>query len=200
MINQTSTQARVQLDFELGGERYRATRVVRRTKKGATTPEARLERGAEVLADDARGMTARVGELLGLDVEQFNKTVVLPQGRFAEFLHDKPADRQTTMRRLLDLGLYERMGKAARQRGNTARAQADGFGEDVAALAAALSDERRAELVAATTAVSGAQRVVAAGPRRRRAGRRPSWPPSRPAGATTTPHWRHWPRSCRRWG
>ena len=163
VINQTSTQARVQLDFELGGERYRATRVVRRTKKGATTPEARLERGAEVLADDARGMTTRVGELLGLDVEQFNKTVVLPQGRFAEFLHDKPADRQTTMRRLLDLGLYERMGKAARQRGNTARAQADGFGEDVAALAAALSDGRRAELVAATTAVSDAQRVVAAG-------------------------------------
>ena len=162
VINQTSTQARVQLDFELGRERYRATRVVRRTKRGATTPEARLERGAEVLADDARGMTARVGELLGLDVEQFNKTVVLPQGRFAEFLHDKPADRQTTMRRLLDLGLYERMGKAARQRGNTARAQADGFGEDVAELAAALSDERRAELVAATTALSDAQRVVAA--------------------------------------
>ena len=42
IINQMSSVAKVQLDFELHGEIYRATRVVRRTKTGATTPEARL--------------------------------------------------------------------------------------------------------------------------------------------------------------
>ena len=62
----------------------------RTTSGGATTREARLEHGGEVLAADARSMTARVEELLGLDVDQFNRTVVLPQGRFADFLHDNP--------------------------------------------------------------------------------------------------------------
>ena len=96
-----------------------------------------------MLADQAGPMTARVGELLGLDAAQFNKTVVLPQGRFAEFLHDKPSERQAMLRRLLDLGLYERLGKTARSRAGTARAQADGFESDVAAQTEALSDERR---------------------------------------------------------
>ena len=35
-------------------------------------------------------MTTAVEALLGLDVDQFNRTVVLPQGEFADFLHDKP--------------------------------------------------------------------------------------------------------------
>src|SRR5262249_30396385 len=68
VITQTSAEARVSLDFELTGRRYVATRVVRRTASGgATTREARLERGDEVLAADARTMSTVVEELLGLD-------------------------------------------------------------------------------------------------------------------------------------
>ena len=78
VITQGALEARVRLDFTVGGTDYTATRVVRRTKTGATTKEARLERdgGGEqttVLADDAKGLTAAVGELLGLDLEQFTK-------------------------------------------------------------------------------------------------------------------------------
>ncbi len=160
VINQTSTQAKVRLDFEVAGRQYRAVRVVRRTKQGATTPEARLERGDEVLAADARAVTEAVSALLGLDAAQFNKTVVLPQGRFAEFLHDKPANRQATLRGLLDLGLYERMGREARQRAATAKAQADGFADDVATLQQELTDERHRQLTAAVGALDAARRRV----------------------------------------
>ena len=90
VINQTSTRARVRLDFEVGDEQFTAVRLVQRTARGATTKEARLERGDEILAADARSMSTEVGRLLGLDVDQFNRTVVLPQGRFADFLHDQP--------------------------------------------------------------------------------------------------------------
>lgn len=34
-------------------------------------------------------MAPAVERLLGLDFDRFTKTVVLPQGRFAQFLHDK---------------------------------------------------------------------------------------------------------------
>lgn len=116
VINAQSAEARVRLDFELEGEEYSAVRVVRRTKTGATTKEARLEHGTDVLAGDARSLDDAVVALLGLSFEQFTKTVVLPQGDFARFLHERPADRQELLVRLLDLGIYGDMASRARER------------------------------------------------------------------------------------
>ncbi|MYB45149.1 MAG: SMC family ATPase [Acidimicrobiia bacterium] len=148
IINQTSNEARVSLDFELGGRVFTAARIVRRTRAGgATTREARLEQSDEILAGDARSMSQNVEALLGLDVEQFNQTVVLPQGKFATFLHDKPGDRQTTLVRLLGMDLYRRIGRAARQRAARARNQIDALRPDLDREAAHLTGERRAALV-----------------------------------------------------
>ena len=148
VINQTSNEARVSLDFELGGQVFTAARIVRRTKSGgATTREARLESADRVLAADAKSMSKQVEELLGLDVGQFNRTVVLPQGKFATFLHDKPGDRQTTLVRLLGMDLYRRIGRAARQRAARAGNQIDALRPDLEREAAQLTGERRAELV-----------------------------------------------------
>ena len=119
VITQGALEARVRLDFTVRGVHHCATRVVRRTRTGATTKEARLERfdtpeSSTVLADDAKGLTAAVVELLGLDLEQFTKCVVLPQGAFAALLHDTKAKRQDLLVKLLDLGVYERVATAAR--------------------------------------------------------------------------------------
>ena len=51
VINALSVEARLVFEFEVAGQTYIAARVVRRTKKGATTKEARLESDGEVLAD-----------------------------------------------------------------------------------------------------------------------------------------------------
>ena len=147
VINQTSNEARVALDFELGGQVFTAVRIVRRTKgHRATTREARLEQGDKILAGDARSMSLEVEALLGLDVDQFNRTVVLPQGKFATFLHDKPRDRQTTLVRLLGIDLYRRIGRAARQRAAQAGNQIDALRPDFDREAAHLTGERRAAL------------------------------------------------------
>src|SRR5262249_19579282 len=91
-ITQGSNEALVSRTFDVDGDEYVATRVVRRTPRGgASTREARLERGGEVLAGDAREMNAAVAELIGLPFRHFTECVVLPQGEFAEFLHDKPS-------------------------------------------------------------------------------------------------------------
>lgn len=146
-INQTSNEARVSLDFELDGQVLTATRIVRRTTSGgATTREARLERGGNVLAGDATSMSQEVEGLLGLDVEQFNRTVVLPQGKFATFLHDKPSDRQSTLVRLLGMELYRRIGRAARQRAAQARNHVDAIQPDFERETGELTDQRRAAL------------------------------------------------------
>jgi len=145
-INQTSTRARVQLEFEVGDRVYTAVRVVQRTATGATTKEARLESDGEVLASDARGMTASIEALLGLDVDQFNRTVVLPQGRFAGFLHDSPANRQRTLRQLLGFEVYNRIGQAARDRAKRAELQATTIEEEIADRASRLTADDRGEL------------------------------------------------------
>jgi exonuclease SbcC len=118
VITTGALEAKVSLTFEADGRAYVATRVVRRTKGGgATTKEARLEAaGGDVLAGTAKEVDAAVERLLGLSFEHFTRAVVLPQGEFARFLHDKPGDRQELLVRLLGFDVYERMMQRAKSR------------------------------------------------------------------------------------
>ena len=147
VIHQLSTEAKVRLDFDVGGQHYVAVRVVRRrgtrsrssdsatgstgaTGAGATTKEARLERlvggdSAEVLAGNVSELDAAVNRLLGLDFGQFTRTVVLPQGQFAQFLRDEPSNRQKLLRSLLELDVYYHMGVVAREEAKRAGQQAE---------------------------------------------------------------------------
>ncbi len=125
VISQNLTEARVRLDFTVDGTPHSAVRIVRATRGGATTKEARLLRGEEVVAGTADEVTEAVTGLLGLTFEHFTTCVSLPQGQFARFLHDKPRSRQDLLVRLLDLGLYDRVAAVARQRAAADRAAAD---------------------------------------------------------------------------
>jgi exonuclease SbcC len=116
VISQGLLEARVRFDFAVNGRAYTAVRVVRRTRGGATTREARLECGAQVLAGNVSELEQKVKELFGLSFEQFHTCVVLPQGEFARFLHETPAKRQDLLKELLGLREYERVGQLARQR------------------------------------------------------------------------------------
>ena len=124
IINQLSNEARIRLDFSVGDRMYTAVRVVRRTAKGATTKEARLESDGEVLAGNARELDDAIEGLLGLSFDQFTKTVVLPQGEFARFLTEAPEARQSLLRRLLGMELYRSMGSTARERARIATTKA----------------------------------------------------------------------------
>ncbi|MHB8511505.1 MAG: AAA family ATPase [Actinomycetota bacterium] len=115
VISQGMIEARVRLDFTISGVAHTAVRVVRKTKAGATTGEARLQRGDTVLAGSADAVTHHVEKLLGLSFKHFTKCVVLPQGEFAEFLHSTLKERQDLLKQLLDMQIYERMGKQANQ-------------------------------------------------------------------------------------
>jgi exonuclease SbcC len=141
VINAQSAEAKVRLDFEVGGIAYTAVRVVRRQRDKASTREARLERNGEVLAGKVSELDAAVEGLLGLNFEQFTKTVVLPQGDFAAFLHATPKDRGDLLVRLLDFGVYARMASAARSRARTAADHAGFLEQQVAASGSASPDD-----------------------------------------------------------
>lgn len=126
VISQGLMEATVAFSFSIGDTRYQVARRIRKDAKGkgASTTEASLElvRGnleIEVLATGGQ-VTERTTELLGLDFDQFTTCVLLPQGEFARFLHDKPAGRQDLLTALLDLGIYDRVGQLALTRQRTA--------------------------------------------------------------------------------
>lgn len=118
IITQGLNEAAVALEFLVGDQKHTVARLVRKNPKGKTanTDEATLEREGQVLANGADAVTNEAKKLLGLDFEQFTTCVLLPQGDFQRFLHDKPADRQNLLSALLDLGIYERIGQAAGER------------------------------------------------------------------------------------
>jgi exonuclease SbcC len=145
IIHQLATEARVRLDFELAGRSYIAVRIVRRAKSDrrgtlrASTKEARLEvvevdGGTTVLAGNVTELDQQVHDLVGLDFAQFTRTIVLPQGEFAELLTDDPSTRQTLIRRLLELDIYARMGGLARERAAAAQQNAGVYQHELSRL------------------------------------------------------------------
>jgi len=150
-------EARVRLDFSVAGVSHTAVRVVKRTAKGASTRDARLERGDEVLAADAKSVSREVERLLGLSFDDFTKCVVLPQGEFARFLHDKPAVRQEVLIGLLGLDVYDQVRGLAVGRQKAADQEASVLGGRLGDLAGATEEavaaaHQRVEVLAALAA------------------------------------------------
>ena len=143
LVSARADRAKVEFLFTVGEESYTAVRQVERQGTGATTTEARLQRGEsqEMLAGNADEVTAAVTELLGLRYEHFIKAVVLPQGAFADFLTDQPRDRQALLGALLDMGLYEKVMQLANARARMAETRAQSIGESLAKLEVATPDE-----------------------------------------------------------
>ncbi|SFG68185.1 AAA family ATPase [Sporolactobacillus nakayamae] len=113
ILNQLEEQMSVGFTFELTGDRtdrYRAERSYKKTKDGALRLSScrLLKLGAinEVLADKERDLTRSVQEILGLTHDDFTRAVVLPQGKFAEFLTLKGNERRKMLQRLFHLEKY----------------------------------------------------------------------------------------------
>ncbi|NBE85007.1 AAA family ATPase [Micromonospora rubida] len=184
----SATEARVRLVFESAGDRYVATRVVRRDGRGnvktanaglqlmpAGFDVTKLDTGlspedlGEVVAGTPAEMDRAVLEAVGLPYEQFTSCVVLPQGQFADFLHARPATRQQILVNLLGLGVYENVQKRATERAGQAEAKL----EAVDRMLGGLADVDDAALADAQAQVGRAQElaeaVAAAVPERERA-------------------------------
>lgn len=129
----------VRLIFDVGGERYAATRDIRRS--GGRTPTVSIREGRleQFISPDAtgdpddeviskatgRGVSAAVEALLGLNFGQFTQSVALPQGEFARFLHATDGERQSILKNLLGYHVYDRIQQAAFSRSSDAESRAE---------------------------------------------------------------------------
>lgn len=90
---------------------YRVTRGFKRSKEGSIRSDGArfLEiRGEqeEVLADKVGSVNEKCQEVIGLSKEDFFRTVVLPQGKFSEFLKLDGMERNKMLERLFHLEKY----------------------------------------------------------------------------------------------
>jgi DNA repair protein SbcC/Rad50 len=129
---------RVTLVFEAAGKRYGAVRALTRDRKGVVhTKEARLElldpeipadapigdilaTSVDQIAEGPDWVKSCVQDILGLTYEHFTQSVLLPQGRFSEFLQAKATDRQDLLVELLAFGVYNTVGQRAREQAKLA--------------------------------------------------------------------------------
>lgn len=116
----------VSYEFQItsGGKRedYIVSRTVKRDKKGGyKTTAARLVKNSEgeeeIIADKPRDIQKNIESIIGLTAEDFTRSVVLPQGKFSEFLKLSGKSRRDMLERIFGLEKYgkkllERIRKA----------------------------------------------------------------------------------------
>ncbi|MCM3784488.1 AAA family ATPase [Neobacillus mesonae] len=115
IMNQAEDALYVSFSFELQSEKgiqqYRVERRFKRTGEVSISNTvsrfvAVTDEGEEVLADKLAEVNRAVEEMIGLKMDDFTRAVVLPQGKFAEFLSLKGAERRQMLQRLFHLEKY----------------------------------------------------------------------------------------------
>ncbi|HEY7536332.1 MAG TPA: SMC family ATPase, partial [Thermodesulfobacteriota bacterium] len=120
IIKRGAREARVELEFELEGNRYRVLRTIMR-KKGFST-SASLD--FQVFDTDtgtfrvlSQGVKAQetIEKVLRMDYDSFICSAFILQGRADEFTKKTPAERKDVLARILGLERYEELSKRARE-------------------------------------------------------------------------------------
>lgn len=116
LISQGLPSMVVQFEFACGNDQYR---VARRTSRKSPT-DVVLERLADgewvSEAGKVREVGQRIEQIIGLDYDGFTRAVLLPQGKFDQFLAGDAGARRKILTDLLGLQIFERMAAHARKR------------------------------------------------------------------------------------
>ncbi|WP_019636291.1 AAA family ATPase [Paenibacillus fonticola] len=176
IMNHSEDTLFVAFTFELasarGKERYRVERRFKRQSdiSVSNTISRFIEvssDGDKVIADKLADVTRCVEEKIGLKMDDFTRAVVLPQGKFAEFMSLKGAERRAMLQRLFHLEKYgdllaQKLSRKVKENENALNelaAEQQGLGDASEAVlreaaaaqtaAAALAATRRRELAEA---------------------------------------------------
>jgi DNA repair protein SbcC/Rad50 len=127
-ISQGQPRLSVTLEFAVGEERYRVARST--PARGQTRILLEAWNGAEWVqagegADRVRDVDEAIRRAIGLDYDAFTRTVLLPQGKFAEFLVGEARTRREILTELLGLDLFERLARRAGELKRAAALEAD---------------------------------------------------------------------------
>lgn len=111
-INKNSDEARVNFKFKVGDNIYRVERNYKIGKKSKKLTKTailfKVENGEEIkIAENYKDIYHEVKEnILGLTLEDFTRSVVLPQGNFSQFLKLGGSEKRDMLERIFNLEKY----------------------------------------------------------------------------------------------
>jgi exonuclease SbcC len=114
-MNTNCNSLNISYEFQISEKEVKRYRVEREFKRDTKTDSVRTKSakiiGIEgdieiVLEDKVTLVTKKCEEIIGLKLEDFTRTVVLPQGNFSEFLKLEGKERRNMLERLFNLQMY----------------------------------------------------------------------------------------------
>lgn len=111
-LSSLASNALIELEYEKDGTKYRNVWKINRSRDkidGAlqqSEMQLSLVESNEIIASKKTDVIQKTTEILGLDFEQFTKTIILPQGDFANFLHAKDEVKIELFEKITDTKKY----------------------------------------------------------------------------------------------
>lgn len=112
-----AVDAFIEIEYEVGGTKYRNNwklyRAMRRID-GAIQPidlSISYVDSNVIIASSLKDVLSKTTEIIGLDFEQFTKTIILPQGEFAKFLHSNEKEKIDLFEKITDTKKYRNFSK-----------------------------------------------------------------------------------------
>ena len=105
LISDTVDDMLVELVFDADGKTYSVRRTASRRSRPSTAQLQCITDGTAI--DDVRPVNDALLKLIALDREAFLKTVILPQGKFAELLHAAPGERNEVLKNIFRVALSD---------------------------------------------------------------------------------------------
>lgn len=112
-MNTNCDSMSVSYEFQITDKEVKRYRVDRDFRRDPKTGNVRTKSAIivdvindQVLEDKVRDVTEKCEEIIGLKLDDFTRTVVLPQGKFSEFLKLEGRERREMLERLFNLQKY----------------------------------------------------------------------------------------------
>lgn len=161
LIHQRADVGKVELVFDVEGIRWKSVRALRRRGQSPHAlyridPDDPDSEPLETILGKG-DVDARIEEILGVDFDGFNRSVMLAQGRFSDFLKAGNADRDKTLKGVFGLDKIDVMEAVAKRTRDEAKRDLDEFGRRKADL-----DNVRALAVQAEEALENATKRLEA--------------------------------------
>lgn len=110
MINLQHQQVDLKFFFKSGsnnGNHYLARYSVKRNKKDPEKIETASHGFYEQVGQEWKATSSKAEELIGMSRENFKQTIIIPQGKFRDFIDQKPTERAQMMQDLFGLDRFD---------------------------------------------------------------------------------------------
>jgi len=150
VMTKHTTESFAEIEFSLGGEKYKSSWHVQRASGDSTSdllpPEMQLIRlkDGEVLANTHHEVCARMTEITGMNFRNFTRSIMLAQGDFAAFLNALDSERMDILEKIISTDIYTDYKKEVMDKAENAQKELDRLKHDLAAIQLMEPEKREA--------------------------------------------------------